>query len=67
MRLPGTHRFARSISCKEASRLISQKIDSPLAFGRALRLRLHLMWCKACQRFEHQAKFLHAVMQKYRK
>ena len=67
MRIPGTRRIAHSISCKDATRLISQKIDDPLPFGRALRLRLHLMWCHACQRFEHQVKFLHEVMRKYRK
>lgn len=47
--------------------MISRKLDGPLPFGRALLLRLHLMWCLACQRFEKQAKFLHEVMRKYRK
>jgi len=67
MRIPGTRRIAHSISCKDATRLISQKIDDPLPFGRALRLRLHLMWCKACQRFEQQTEVLHAILQKYRR
>jgi len=67
MRIPGTHRIAHSITCKDATHLISRKLDGPLPFGRALLLRLHLMWCLACQRFEKQAKFLHEVMRKYRK
>jgi len=67
MRIPGTYRFRRLIDCKDASRLVSQKIDGPLPVGSALRLWLHLMWCKTCQRFEQQAKFLRQLMQKYRR
>jgi len=67
MRIPGTRRLGEWISCKDASRLISRNIDNPLPFRSVLRLRLHLMWCKACQRFEQQTEALHAILQKYRR
>jgi hypothetical protein len=31
-----------------------------------LRMRLHLLWCEACRRFEEQMRFLHRAMQRYR-
>ena len=31
-----------------------------------LRIRLHLLFCEACTRFEQQLRFLHRAMQRYR-
>lgn len=39
------------LSCKEASRLISQSMDQRLSFGQRLKLRLHLLLCDACRNF----------------
>ncbi len=39
------------ISCKEASRLISQAMDERLSFGQRVKLRLHLVLCDACRNF----------------
>lgn len=30
------------------------------------RIRVHLLWCEACARFEKQLRFLRAAMQQYR-
>lgn len=46
------------ISCKEASRLASQKLDRNLNFGERFQLRLHLMYCAGCRRMEKQFRFL---------
>ena len=53
------------ISCKDASRLVSQQQDADLSFWQRLTLRLHLAVCVACSRFERQVRFLRSAMRKY--
>ncbi|HEX9301805.1 MAG TPA: zf-HC2 domain-containing protein [Casimicrobiaceae bacterium] len=52
------------VDCKEATRLISRELDGPLPLGRRVRLRLHLLWCDACRRFERQAAYLRIAMRR---
>ena len=54
------------ITCKEASRALSQMQDGELAYTLHLRIRLHLLLCDACTRFARQLRFLHRAMQHYR-
>ncbi len=42
------------LSCKEASRLMSQALDRKLGVKERLLLRFHLMMCAACSRVERQ-------------
>ena len=58
--------MGRLISWKEASRAISQMQDGAIPVPLYLRIRLHLLWCEACKRFEQQMRFLHRAMQRYR-
>jgi Putative zinc-finger len=53
------------ISCKDASRLVSQQQDAGLSAWQRVTLRLHLSVCAACTRFERQIHFLRAAMRKY--
>ena len=53
------------ISCKDASRLVSQEQDARMSFWQRVTLRLHLSVCDACTRFERQIRFLRAAMRKY--
>ena len=46
------------ISCKAASRLISQSLDKPLSWQDKLALRFHLAICKYCKAFNRQLKQL---------
>ena len=46
------------LSCKEASRLLSQSMDRELSLGELARLRLHLTLCDACRNFDRQLKQL---------
>ena len=46
------------LSCKEASRLLSQAMDRELPLWDRARLRLHLMLCDACNNFNRQVRFL---------
>jgi hypothetical protein len=54
------------LNCKEVSHLVSQRQDGPLTFGERLKMRLHLLLCDACRRFERQAAFLRDAMRRYR-
>ena len=53
------------ISCKEASRLVSQQQDANMSPWQRLVLRLHLAVCDGCERLERQLRFLRTAMRKY--
>jgi hypothetical protein len=46
------------LSCKEASRLVSQGLDRKLGFGERVALRMHLAICDGCANFRKQLAFL---------
>ncbi len=46
------------LSCKEATRLMSQSLERPLTLGERVGLRVHMMICVGCRRAERQFKFL---------
>lgn len=54
------------ISCKDASRLISQLQEGNIPLRQWARIRLHLLLCDACTRFERQVRFLRAALRQYR-
>jgi hypothetical protein len=55
------------ITCKDASRLISQMQDLPLPFYQRWLLRLHLLGCDACNKFVRQLVILRNAMRQYRR
>ena len=40
--------------------------DGSVSLPLRLRIRLHLLWCEACKRFQQQMRFLHRAMRSYR-
>jgi len=44
--------------CKEASHLISLSHDETLSFGKKIGLKMHLMICKFCRRYEKQLRLI---------
>ena len=52
----------KMLSCKEASRLVSQGLDRRLGFGERVALRLHLAICDGCTNFSRQVAFLRKAM-----
>ena len=50
------------LSCKEATRLVSQGLDRELGFGERVRLRVHLAICDGCTNFSKQMAFLRKAM-----
>ena len=59
-------RLTHMLSCKEVTRLLSQAQDRPLAIGERVKLRLHLLVCTACTRFERQLAFMRTALSRYR-
>ena len=60
------HRLTHMISCKEASRLLSQGQDRRLSFFERMQLRLHLTACDACTRFAGQLRLMRAALSRFR-
>lgn len=53
-------------TCQEAARLLTARLDRPLPWADRLALRLHLVACDACPRFDRQMKLLHGAMGRWR-
>lgn len=54
-----------NITCRDASRLISEGLDRDLPVADRAVLRVHLALCGACARFTHQLGFLRRAMREY--
>ncbi len=46
------------LSCKEVSLLTSKAMDGSLTWRERATTRLHLLYCRGCQRFRDQIRFL---------
>jgi hypothetical protein len=53
------------LSCKEASRLISEELDRDLGVAERAALRVHLAICVACTRMSGQFEFLRRAVRQY--
>ena len=52
-------------TCKEITRLASQRLDQPLPLGTRLRIWLHTTICVWCQRYLNQVKLVHDAAPRY--
>ena len=59
--LPGD---SAMLTCKDASRLVSEGLERPLGFRERWSLRLHLWLCDNCRRFERQLRLLRRALRK---
>ncbi|MDA8363635.1 MAG: zf-HC2 domain-containing protein [Gammaproteobacteria bacterium] len=55
------------INCAEASRLLSQAMERPLDRKERAMLRLHLLICRMCRKFDKQLAFMRKAMKQYTK
>lgn len=46
------------VSCREATRLMSDALDRPVTLRERMGLRLHLAFCRGCRNFEKHMAFL---------
>lgn len=51
------------LSCKQASKLLSQSLDRKLSWKERLALRFHLLLCDMCTRFAKQLQVMQKAMQ----
>lgn len=53
-------------TCREAAALLVAREDRALSLPDQVALKLHLMACKACPRFENQLLTMRAAMKQWR-
>ena len=57
-----THKTRLKPTCREVHRLVSEGMDRDLSLVERTRMRLHLMVCDACTRFNGQMALLRQAM-----
>ena len=58
--------IARMITCKEVTRLSSERLDRPLSVRERFLTRIHMMYCDGSRRVAQQFVFLRRAMTTYR-
>jgi len=53
------------LTCKEVSKLVSLALDRRLPLNKRMAVRLHLLVCKMCSRYQQQLKFIHRAARDY--
>lgn len=53
------------LSCKDATRLMSEAQDRDLAMTETIGLEMHLLICSGCRRYREQMDFLHQICQQH--
>ena len=53
------------LSCKQVTRLASERLDRPLNLRERLSFRMHLMACTACSRFDGQMQFMRSALSRF--
>ena len=60
-----SHKTGLKPTCREVHRLVSEGMDRDLSFVERTRMRLHLMVCDACTRFNGQMSMLRSAMRRF--
>ena len=55
------------MNCKQATRLLSERMERDLNRRERLGLKLHVMLCRGCRNFGHQMRSLRDLAQSYAK
>jgi len=53
------------LTCKEASKIVSESMERPLSLHERWSLRLHLWMCGNCRRFSRQMHLLRKTMRSW--
>lgn len=53
-----------NLSCKEATRLMSQSQDRELSLGERAALKIHLAMCRGCRAVSEQLEFLRRAVRR---
>lgn len=60
MKMPGMR------SCEEMGALISQDLDRPLSPTERWKMRMHVVMCRYCSRFQRQVRTIHQAIAHHR-
>ncbi len=60
-----SHKTGLKPTCREVHRLVSEGLDRDLSLVERLRMRLHLVVCDACTRFNGQMSLLRQAMRAF--
>ena len=52
------------LSCKDTTRLISRSMDASLPVAERIRLRLHILICTGCARYERQLLLIRGILRR---
>lgn len=53
------------LTCKDATRMMSEAQDRSLSVGERLQLEMHLAMCRGCRNFRQQMDFLRAACRRF--
>ncbi|WP_445398303.1 zf-HC2 domain-containing protein [Zobellella sp. An-6] len=53
------------LNCRQATQLMSESQDRPLAAGEKLALKLHTLMCRGCRNFEQQLPVIRRIARRY--
>jgi hypothetical protein len=63
--MKGHEAMIRKPTCKEVHRLVSEGLDRNLTLTERSRVQMHLLVCRACDRFNGQMGMLRKAMQRF--
>jgi len=52
------------LSCKDVTRLLSESMDHSLPLGKRVGVRLHLLICRFCSRYERQLLLIREIIRR---
>lgn len=50
-----------SLVCRDVTRLVSESMDRSLPFGKRIGVRIHLLICEFCARYERQLLLIRGI------
>lgn len=53
------------LSCRDVTRLLSESMDHSLPIGKRIAVRLHLLMCKFCARYEAQLLLIRETIRRF--
>jgi hypothetical protein len=53
------------LSCKDVTQFISESMDTSLPIGKRIGMRLHLLMCKFCSRYERQLLLIRETVRRF--
>lgn len=53
------------LKCREATRLLSERLERDLSLGERLNIRVHTLMCSGCRNFGHQMETLRVISHTY--